>query len=121
MPLYEYRCKGCAHLEEFLQKVSDPAPLMCPACGQEHTLEKQVSLGSFQLKGGGWYKDLYSSTKSDSTASSTKGEAASSTKGETASSTKSDASAAPAAKSESAPAAAKTPPAPKTPSSPKAA
>jgi len=114
MPLYEYRCKECAHLEEFLQKVSDPAPLLCPACGKERTLEKQVSLGSFQLKGGGWYKDLYSSTKSDSSAVSTKGEAASST-------TKSDASAAPAAKSESAPAAAKTPPAPKTPSSPKAA
>lgn len=62
MPLYEYRCKECEHLEEVLQKASDPAPETCPACGKEHTMSKEVSMTSFQLKGGGWYKDLYSST-----------------------------------------------------------
>jgi putative FmdB family regulatory protein len=62
MPLYEYRCQECDHLEEVLQKVSDPAPATCNACGREHTMQKEVSLTSFQLKGGGWYKDLYSST-----------------------------------------------------------
>lgn len=65
MPLYEYRCRECAHLEEVLQKVNDPAPATCPSCGKEHTLEKEVSLTSFQLKGGGWYKDLYSSAPKD--------------------------------------------------------
>lgn len=65
MPLYEYRCKECDHLEEVLQKVSDPAPATCPACGKEHTMAKEVSLTSFQLKGGGWYKDLYSSVPAD--------------------------------------------------------
>lgn len=65
MPLYEYRCQECDHLEEVLQKSTDPAPVTCPACGKEHTLAKEVSLTSFQLKGGGWYKDLYSSTPKD--------------------------------------------------------
>jgi putative FmdB family regulatory protein len=61
MPLYEYRCKKCEHLEEVLQKASDPAPAVCPECGAKKSMEKEVSLTSFQLKGGGWYKDLYSS------------------------------------------------------------
>ena len=62
MPLFEYRCVQCQHLEEVLQKHGEPAPEECPACGATKTLEKEVSLTSFQLKGGGWYKDLYSST-----------------------------------------------------------
>ena len=34
----------------------------CPAC-REPKLERLISATSFQLKGGGWYKDLYSSSK----------------------------------------------------------
>lgn len=65
MPLFEFRCRECDHLEEVLQKYTDPAPAVCPACGKEHTMGKEVSLTSFQLKGGGWYKDLYSSAPKD--------------------------------------------------------
>ena len=63
MPIYEYTCESCGKTAEVLQKMSDPAPAACPACGKEGTLSKIVSRNSFQLKGGGWYADLYSSTK----------------------------------------------------------
>ena len=46
---------------ERLQKVSDPPPEQCPECGGK--MAKIMSRNSFQLKGGGWYKDLYSSSK----------------------------------------------------------
>lgn len=68
MPIFEYRCSACDHLEEVLQKHSDPGPAVCPACGKKGSLAKEISATSFQLKGGGWYKDLYSSTKKDGSA-----------------------------------------------------
>jgi putative FmdB family regulatory protein len=47
---------------EAFQSIKD-APLKdCPAC-REPKLERLISATSFQLKGGGWYKDLYSSSK----------------------------------------------------------
>lgn len=62
MPTYEYRCQSCAHELEAFQSIKD-APLRgCPACGMD-SLERLISATSFQLKGGGWYKDLYSSAK----------------------------------------------------------
>lgn len=67
MPLFEYRCQACDHLEEVLQKHTDPAPEACPACGKPGTMAKAISLTSFQLKGGGWYKDLYASSPTTST------------------------------------------------------
>ncbi len=63
MPIYEFRCNACACVQELLQKLNDPSPEICPKCGKTHTMEKLVSQGSFQLKGGGWYSDLYASTK----------------------------------------------------------
>lgn len=70
MPLFEYRCSSCHHLEEVLQKHDDPAPGVCPHCGKKKTMHKEMSLTSFQLKGGGWYKDLYASSSSTPAASS---------------------------------------------------
>lgn len=67
MPIYEYRCQKCGHELEVMQKVSDPAPDPCPQCGAAQALERLMSRSSFQLKGGGWYSDLYASTKKDST------------------------------------------------------
>ncbi len=72
MPLFEYKCQDCDKVDEFLQKFSDPAPELCPSCGAQSAMHKVVSLSSFQLKGGGWYKDLYSSVpegKSDAESS----------------------------------------------------
>jgi putative FmdB family regulatory protein len=62
MPIFEYRCSACGHLEEVLQKHSDPAPAACPRCSAANTMAKELSLSAFHLKGGGWYKDLYSSS-----------------------------------------------------------
>lgn len=55
MPIYEYRCESCGHALEKIQKVSDPALVDCPACGQP-TLKKQISAAGFRLKGSGWYE-----------------------------------------------------------------
>lgn len=63
MPIYEFVCEACGRLVERLQKVSDPPPEGCPECNGK--MAKIMSRNSFQLKGGGWYKDLYSSSKSN--------------------------------------------------------
>lgn len=62
MPIYEYRCEKCGHELEVQQKLSEAPLKQCPACNQP-ALEKLISASSFQLKGGGWYRDLYSSSK----------------------------------------------------------
>jgi putative FmdB family regulatory protein len=61
MPIYVYGCKDCGANEEHIQRFSDPPLTECASCGGR--LEKQVTSAAFQLKGGGWYKDLYSSAK----------------------------------------------------------
>lgn len=62
MPTYEYRCNACGKDFEYQQKMADPDLTKCEACGEDK-LEKLISWSAFQLKGGGWYKDLYSSKK----------------------------------------------------------
>ena len=59
MPIYEYRCTKCGHLIEIIQKLSDRPLRKCSECSGR--LEKLVSRASFQLKGGGWYAEGYSS------------------------------------------------------------
>lgn len=66
MPIYEYTCSKCDKLSDVLQKLNDPAPERCPACGAEGSLTRVVSRTSFVLKGGGWGADLYASKKADS-------------------------------------------------------
>jgi putative FmdB family regulatory protein len=61
VPIYEFVCESCGRLSEVMQKMSDPAPA-CPECGQGR-MARTVSRTSFQLKGGGWYADLYASKK----------------------------------------------------------
>lgn len=65
MPIYEYRCRQCGNTMEILQKASDPPPTTCPTCEATSSLDRLVSRSSFQLKGGGWYSDLYGSVKKD--------------------------------------------------------
>lgn len=62
MPIYEYACGACGHTFEEWQKMSDPPVKTCPKC-KKKKVEKLISQTAFQLKGGGWYKDLYSSSK----------------------------------------------------------
>lgn len=59
MPIYEYVCGKCSEITEILQRFDDPPLKTCSSCGGR--LKKLVSNTSFVLKGGGWYKDGYSS------------------------------------------------------------
>lgn len=79
MPIYRYQCTECGAREEHLQKVSEPPRESCESCGG--ALSKLMTAAAFHLKGGGWYKDLYASNKSDAGGgeSSAKSEATSST------------------------------------------
>ena len=62
MPIYEYQCQGkCKKVFEYMQSMKDPPMKKCEKCGGK--LEKQLSASGFVLKGGGWYKDLYASSK----------------------------------------------------------
>jgi len=58
MPIYEYQCTKCGKIHEIWQKISEPPVKECPDC--TGPLHKLISLTSFQLKGGGWYVDGYS-------------------------------------------------------------
>lgn len=64
MPIYEYRCADCGEHFEYQQRMSDDPKSECEACSGK--LERLISATAFHLKGGGWYKDLYSSTKPES-------------------------------------------------------
>jgi len=61
MPVYEYECGKCGKHFEELQKVSDKPLKKCKFCGG--AVQRLISQTSFSLKGGGWYKDGYSSAK----------------------------------------------------------
>jgi putative FmdB family regulatory protein len=62
VPIYVYQCSACDARIEEIQKFSDPAPEKCEKCEKKGTMEKQISAGSFELKGGGWADDGYSSS-----------------------------------------------------------
>jgi putative FmdB family regulatory protein len=59
MPTYEYECKECKHKWELEQKIVDLPVTICPACKKEQA-KRLISGGtSFQLLGGGWYREGY--------------------------------------------------------------
>lgn len=64
MPIYEYKCAACEGEFEYLQRISEEPKQDCERCGG--ALERLISHTSFQLKGSGWYRDLYSSPKPES-------------------------------------------------------
>ncbi len=69
MPTYEYLCHNCDHGFEVQQRITDNKLKKCPSCGKMK-LVRQVGTGNFILKGGGWYKDLYSSVPKGKSSSS---------------------------------------------------
>lgn len=87
---YEYVCTACSHEWEESQSISAAPLTECPKC-HGATAKRQISGGTgFVLKGGGWYSDLYSSTKpkstsADSSSSDTKTETSSKADSSTAS------------------------------------
>jgi putative FmdB family regulatory protein len=89
MPIYAYQCTKCGKDEEYIQKFSDPPMETCEHCGGP--LRRLVTTAAFHLKGGGWYKDLYASSKpGDGKSSGTEGGGSSESKSETKSETKSE-------------------------------
>ncbi len=60
MPIYEYECQQCENITEARQNLSEEPLTTCPDCQGE--LRKLISSSSFQLKGGGWYADGYSTS-----------------------------------------------------------
>jgi putative FmdB family regulatory protein len=70
MPIYEYECTSCNNTLEVIQRISEQPLCSCPECSG--SLKKLVSVSSFQLKGGGWYADGYSSSSPDDTKSASK-------------------------------------------------
>lgn len=59
MPMYQYTCKACNTSVDEIQKMGDPPPSKCESCNAKGTLEKDLSLSSFALKGSCWAKDGY--------------------------------------------------------------
>lgn len=55
MPIYAFACDACGHQFDRLQKLSDPDPAACPACGKP-AVRRQLTAPSFRLAGGGWYE-----------------------------------------------------------------
>jgi putative FmdB family regulatory protein len=62
MPIYEYRCAGCGHTLDALQKLADEPLKDCPEC-DEPSLKRLISAPAFRLKGGGWYETDFKSDK----------------------------------------------------------
>jgi putative FmdB family regulatory protein len=60
MPVYEFECDSCGQVTEELVRM-DTKSIKCPKCTQK--ARKIMSLCAFDLKGGGWYADGYSSKK----------------------------------------------------------
>ena len=60
MPIYEYQCSECEHIEEVIQKISDEPLTVCPSC-HKPALKKKVAAAGFRLSGGGWYETDFKS------------------------------------------------------------
>jgi putative FmdB family regulatory protein len=90
MPIYEYQCLDQGHRFEVLQKMSEDPISVCQECGGK--VRKLISAAGFMLKGSGWYKDGYSSSKppvtpSENSSSSAESKSAEPKKTETVSTT----------------------------------
>ncbi|MCL4685569.1 zinc ribbon domain-containing protein [Myxococcota bacterium] len=62
MPTYEYLCGKCGHEFEREQRITEDPVKTCPKC-RARKVQRLISRTGFVLKGGGWYSDLYSSSK----------------------------------------------------------
>ncbi len=63
MPTYQYRCKSCGNELEIVQKMSDSSLTVCPKCEKESFERVITAEGGFVLKGSGFYKTDYNSSK----------------------------------------------------------
>jgi putative FmdB family regulatory protein len=49
MPTYEYRCDECQKIYDVIQRISDVALTICPACGSQH-IKRCISLPAIITK-----------------------------------------------------------------------
>ncbi len=63
MPVYEFECPNGTITEKLVRM--NTKTIMCPKCRQK--AKKIISACTFELKGGGWYADGYSSGKHSKT------------------------------------------------------
>ncbi|MCG8589908.1 MAG: zinc ribbon domain-containing protein [Proteobacteria bacterium] len=89
MPVYEYRCDKCEHEFEREQRITEDPVKTCPEC-RARKVRRLISQTSFVLKGGGWYNDLYSSSKGKRDSGSDGGDSKSDAKSDSKSDAKSD-------------------------------
>ncbi|HPM21251.1 MAG TPA: zinc ribbon domain-containing protein [Thermotogota bacterium] len=62
MPFYDYKCDNCNHIEYDVRQNINSDIIKCPICN--HDMKRLIKGTSFVLKGGGWFKDGYT-TKSN--------------------------------------------------------
>jgi putative FmdB family regulatory protein len=67
MPIYEYKCNKCGVFEA-MQGIKEAPLKKCPTCKSK--VERQMSRGSFILKGSGWYATDYAKKSTPSSADS---------------------------------------------------
>ncbi|MGW7477115.1 FmdB family zinc ribbon protein [Nonomuraea muscovyensis] len=97
MPTYQYACNDCGEQLEVVQKFTDDALTVCPAC--QGNLRKIFSAVGIVFKGSGFYRtDSRSSSSSTTSASSSSSSTgtSSSKAGDSSSSSSSSSSSAPA-------------------------
>jgi putative FmdB family regulatory protein len=75
MPIYEYLCEKCGHEFEREQRITEDPVKTCPSC-RAKKVRRLISRTAFVLKGGGWYSDLYSSSKPEAEKKSESSDAA---------------------------------------------
>ncbi len=63
MPVYEFECPNGIITEKLVRM--NTKEIMCPKC--RNKAKKIISACTFELKGGGWYADGYSSKKHSKT------------------------------------------------------
>jgi len=91
VPTYQYQCTECGEALEVVQKFTDDALTVCPAC--EGKLRKVYSAVGIVFKGSGFYRTDSRGSSSSSTGPSSSGSS------EGGSSTKSDSSSSDSSKS----------------------
>ncbi|WP_101789159.1 FmdB family zinc ribbon protein [Nonomuraea indica] len=94
MPTYQYACNDCGEQLEVVQKFTDDALTVCPAC--QGNLRKVFSAVGIVFKGSGFYRTDSRSSSSSSTpaSSSTSGSSSASASSSSSSSKSGDSSSA---------------------------
>jgi putative FmdB family regulatory protein len=112
VPVYEYRCKACAHQFDIHQSFSDDALTECPNC-HEPQLRKVFAAVGIAFKGSGFYKNDHGS-RAGGPSSSTPAAGSGSGEGSSSSGSSDSGSSSDSGGSSSTPAVPSTPPASST-------